>query len=57
MDEILFNPIKSLFQVNFQDHIGFSALYSLKMIDILLDNNGIIRSPSVGQKASLSWLN
>lgn len=47
-NERLFYPIKSLLQINFKNRITLFTFHFKEMSDILLQYDGIVRSPSVG---------
>ncbi|KAF3638767.1 hypothetical protein FXO37_24231 [Capsicum annuum] len=48
-----FQPVKGIFQVYFKDHVAIFSFYFPEMIDDLLDNDGIIRGPPVGNEPRL----
>lgn len=52
-----FQPIESLLEINFQDHVGFLSFHFPKVSDVFLDNNSIICSSSIIKEASLGRSN
>lgn len=52
-----FNSVKGFFQVNFKDHTGLLTFYFLEMGDHFLDNNSIVKGPSVRKETCLAITN
>ncbi|PHU19706.1 hypothetical protein BC332_10857 [Capsicum chinense] len=46
--------IKNFFQVNFEEHVSLLTLHLGKVTNIFLDNNVIVRGPSVGHETGLA---
>lgn len=57
LNERPFKPIKSFFKFNLKDHIPLFAFHFFKMSNEFLDNDGIVRNPSVSKEAGLDRTN